>query len=148
MSVNAFVSIDILTIHCRRQSCASSDIPEETWEEVKKICGNVPSFIVLFYQCYRHEHSLTDALKILRQNIARYYVQRVSRLVARNVRTESEMLEDSVLVHNLVNQKAILSVSWTGKTKNPQAHGPASLLLFVHMFSCSCPLHGSKVACL
>ena len=112
LSVNAFVSIDILTIHCRRQSCASSDIPEETWEEVKKICGNVPAFIVLFYQRYRLKHSLTDALKILQESIAWHYEHRISRLVTRNVRTEPEKLQDSVLVYNLVNQKAIVSVSW------------------------------------
>ena len=96
----------------RRQSCVSSDIPEVTWEEVKKICVNVPAFIVLFYQCYRLEHSLSDALKILQENVARYYVQRVSRLVTRKVRTESEEREDSMLVYDLVHQKAILSVSW------------------------------------
>ena len=79
---------------------------------MKKICGNVPSFIVLFYQCYRHEHSLTDALKILRENVAWHYEHRISRLVTRNVRTEPEKLQDSVLVYNLVNQKAIVSVSW------------------------------------
>ena len=110
--VNALVYIDILAIHCRRQSCASSDIPEETWEEVKKICGNVPAFIVLFYQCYRREHSLTDALTILREDVAWHYEHRISRLVTRNVRTEPEKLQDSVLVYNLVNQKAIVSVSW------------------------------------
>ena len=112
LGVNAFVYIDILAIHCRRQSCASSDIPDEMWEEVKKICGNVPSFIVLFYQCYRLEQSLSDALKILRENVAWHYEHRISRLVTRNVRTEPEKLQDSVLVYNLVNQKAIVSVSW------------------------------------